>query len=79
MQEIHDYAFDGQHYLPWTLRPTPRDPIINKSEVQTNWVIDCENQKEPLWSLKTPSYLSYGLVSSCMQGSIRGARVLESI
>jgi hypothetical protein len=79
MQQDQDVAFDGHHYLPWSLRTTPRDPIPDKSQLAADWVLHCQDQKEPLWSLKTPSGLPYGLVSSCMQGSLRQSKILESI
>lgn len=79
MQQPEDAAFDGQHYLPWTLRTTPRDPIPDKNQLDPNWAVHCQDQKEPLWSLKTPSGLPFSLVSSCMQGSLRQSKILESI
>lgn len=79
MQEEADRGFDGQHYLPWTLRTTPRDPVPDKNQLGPEWAVKCQDQDAPIWNLKTPSGLPFGLVSSCMQGAIRQGRILESI
>lgn len=79
MQEEADRGFDGQHYLPWTLRTTPRDSIPDKNQLDPEWAVKCQDQDAPIWNLKTPSGLPFGLVSSCMQGAIRQGCILESI
>jgi hypothetical protein len=79
MQQVDDVAFDGQHYLPWTLRTTPRDPIPDKKSLDPNWAVQCQNQEAPIWNLRTPSGLPYSLVSSSMQASIRQGKICEAI
>lgn len=74
-----DPEFSNGHYNFKTLRTTFRDLIPDKSKFDPNWKIECQNQAAPIWNLKSPSLINYGLVSSCFQGSIRQCNIIESI
>lgn len=76
-----DPTFDYQkgHYVSLTLRSANRSPIPQKETFDPSWAVSCESQSAPVWSLMSPSKIPFSLVSSSLQGSIRGSMILEAI
>lgn len=81
MKAIDDPGFDPKtgRYLPRTFRTATRDPIPQRQTFEPEWADKSQNQSAPLWSLYTPSKLSFSLVSASFQGAVRQGRVLEAM
>jgi len=64
------------HYLPLTIRSASTYPLPEKPD---SWNVECQNQAQPIWGLKTFSYVEYPIASASLQGSIRQNRILDAI
>jgi len=81
MEGKQDPSFDleHRHYFPLTLRTADRDQVPDKKTLDPEWIVKCQDQPAPIWNLKTPSMLNFGLVSASFQGAVRQGRVLEAL
>lgn len=67
------------HYKFLNMRTAGRDPVLDRRLLPASWAAECQDQAAPMWNLKTPSMVNYGIASSSLQGCIRQARVDEAI